>query len=53
MSLYKVETKVYRAGVSLSGPAEALPEGVGYMKFHGGKFSCFMLTGPYSDLAEA
>jgi effector-binding domain-containing protein len=53
MSLYKVETKVYRAGVSLSGTAEALPEGVGYMKFHGGKYSCFVLTGPYSDLAEA
>jgi DNA gyrase inhibitor GyrI len=53
MSLYKVDTQVYRAGVSLSGTPVALPEGLQYLKFHGGKYSAFVLTGPYSDLAEA
>ena len=53
MSLYKVKTQVYRAGVSLSGTPVSLPDGVEYMKFAGGKYSGFVLTGPYSDLAEA
>ncbi len=53
MSLYKVETQVYRAGVSLAAPPEALPPELSYEKFRGGRYSCFVLTGPYADLAEA
>jgi GyrI-like small molecule binding domain len=52
-SFYKVGPQVYRAGVSLAAAAERLPEGVQYTRFRGGKFSRFVLTGPYSDLPEA
>ncbi|HEY0795204.1 MAG TPA: GyrI-like domain-containing protein [Acidisarcina sp.] len=53
MSLYKRGPQIYRAGVSLSGGPEELPEGVEYAVFEGGKYSRFVLTGPYSQLAEA
>jgi DNA gyrase inhibitor GyrI len=53
MSLYKAGPKIYRAGVSLAGEARQLPEGVRYEKFRGGKYSRFVLTGPYSDLPTA
>src|ERR1700677_1411366 len=53
MSLYKMEAKIYRAGVSLAGVPEHLPEGLEYVLFKGGKYSRFVLTGPYSDLPEA
>jgi len=53
MSLYKVGPKVYRAGVSLAAEPKNLPETVRYEKFKGGKYSRFVLTGPYSDLPEA
>jgi DNA gyrase inhibitor GyrI len=54
MSFYKVEPKIYRAGVSLAAaPPEDLPEGLQYTKFKGGKYSRFVLTGPYSNLPEA
>jgi len=53
MSLYKVGPKVYRAGFSLAAPPVQLPEGFGYVKFSGGKYSRFILTGPYSDMPEA
>ncbi len=53
MSLYKVEPKIYRAGVSLAAGPRNLPEGLQYTKFKGGKCSRFVLTGPYSDLPEA
>jgi effector-binding domain-containing protein len=52
-SLYKVAPKVYRAGVSLAAAPSHLPDGVGYEEFKGGKFSRFVLTGPYSNLPEA
>ncbi|HEX4021552.1 MAG TPA: GyrI-like domain-containing protein [Acidobacteriaceae bacterium] len=52
-SLYKVGPKIYRAGVSLAAAPEDLPEGLAYTKFNGGKYSRFVLTGPYSDLPEA
>jgi DNA gyrase inhibitor GyrI len=52
-SLYKVAPKIYRAGVSLSAEAKNLPPGVRYEKFKGGKYSRFVLTGPYSNLPEA
>ncbi len=53
MSLYKVGPKIYRAGFGLSAPPVELPEGLAYELFKGGKYSRFVLTGPYSDLPEA
>ena len=53
MSLYKRGPKVYRAGFSLEAPPQKLPEGFDYVKFSGGKFSRFGLTGPYTDLPTA
>jgi DNA gyrase inhibitor GyrI len=53
ISLYKVEPKIYRAGVALDAAPAALPEGVQYTKFAGGKYSRFVLTGAYSHLPEA
>jgi effector-binding domain-containing protein len=53
MSLYKVGPKVYRAGVSVAAEPKNLPAGVRYEKFKGGKYSKFVLTGPYSNLPEA
>jgi effector-binding domain-containing protein len=52
-SLYKVGPKVYRAGVSVAAEPKNLPAGVRYEKFKGGKYSKFVLTGPYSNLPEA
>lgn len=53
MSLYKVEPKVYRAGVALDAAPADLPEGVQYAYFKGGKYVRFVLTGAYSNLPEA
>ncbi len=53
MSLYKVGPKIYRAGVSLASEPKNLPESMKYEKFHGGKYSRFVLTGPFSNLPEA
>ena len=53
MSLYKVSPQVYRAGVALAAAPKDLPEGLAYEKFPGGKYSRFVLTGPYSNLPEA
>jgi effector-binding domain-containing protein len=52
-SLYKMAPQVYRAGVSIAAPPRQLPAGVGYLKFGGGKYSCFELTGSYDDLGRA
>jgi len=52
-SLYKVEPKIYRAGVSVEAEPKNLPAGMKYLKFKGGKYSRFVLTGPYSNLPEA
>ena len=53
MSLYKIAPKIYRAGFSLTDPPQELPAGLTYTKFRGGKFSRFVLTGPYSNLGAA
>jgi effector-binding domain-containing protein len=53
VSLYKVEPRIYRAGVSLTGEPANLPDNVKYERFKGGKYSRFVLTGPYSNLPEA
>ena len=53
MSLYKMGPKIYRAGVSLAAPPVKLPQDLSYLKFTGGKYSRFVLTGPYADLGQA
>ncbi len=53
LSLYKVQRKIYRAGVSLAAPPTELPDGLEYSKFEGGKYCRFVLTGPYSNLPQA
>lgn len=53
MSFYKVDPKIYRAGVALAAPPANLPAGMGYEKFSGGKYGRFVLTGSYSNLPEA
>jgi effector-binding domain-containing protein len=53
MSLYRRGANIYRAGVSLASSPVELPAALKYEKFHGGKFSRFVLTGPYSDLPQA
>ena len=53
MSLYKVGPQIYRAGVALAAKPVNLPAGMSYEKFAGGKYSRFVLTGPYSNLGPA
>lgn len=53
MSLYKLTPKIYRAGVSVAAEPKNLPDEMKYEKFHGGKYSRFILTGSYSNLPEA
>ena len=53
MSLYKMGPQIYRAGVALAAPPVDLPAGMSYEKFPGGKYSRFVLTGPYSNLGPA
>jgi effector-binding domain-containing protein len=53
MSFYKVVPKIYRAGVSVAAAPKDLLDGLRYEKFKGGKYSRFVLTGPYSNLPEA
>lgn len=52
-SQYKVGPQIYRAGVSLAAEPKNLPVGVQHSKFQGGKYSRFILTGPYTKLPEA
>lgn len=53
MSLYKVGPKIYRAGLALAEAPKSLPAEMEYERFEGGKYSRFVLTGPYSDLPAA
>jgi len=53
MSLYKMGPKVYRAGFSLAEPPKELPDGPEYELLRGGKYSRFVLTGPYANLGPA
>jgi DNA gyrase inhibitor GyrI len=53
LSLYKREPKIYRAGVSVASEPSTLPKGLEFQKFSDGKYSRFVLTGPYSDLPAA
>jgi effector-binding domain-containing protein len=53
MSLYKGEAQIYRAGFALSEPPNNLPAGLQYEMFSGGRYTRFVLTGPYSNLPQA
>ncbi len=54
MSLYKMgPPNVYRAGFALAAPPVDLPGGLQFETFKGGKYSKFVLIGPYSQLGEA
>jgi len=53
LSLYKIGPMIYRAGVALAGPPAKLPQGVNDTEFSGGKYSRFVLTGPYANLGRA
>ncbi len=53
MSLYKMGPQIYRAGYMLAAPPADLPAGLRYEKFLGGKYTRFVLTGPYAQLGPA
>jgi effector-binding domain-containing protein len=52
-SLYKMGPEIYRAGFALSAAPVELPTGLGYVKFAGGSYKRFVLTGSYSELGPA
>lgn len=51
-SLYNMERQVYRAGLGLAAAPSNLPDSLQYEKIKGGKYSRFVLTGPYSNLGH-
>jgi DNA gyrase inhibitor GyrI len=53
LSLYKVESQTYRAGFALTSVPVKLTKELQCEKFQGGKYSRFVLTGPWSDLPAA
>jgi DNA gyrase inhibitor GyrI len=54
LSLYRIDPEpVYRAGVSLKHEPREVPDGLAYVRFDGGPYLKFVLTGPYSDLPQA
>jgi predicted transcriptional regulator YdeE len=53
MSLYRMNPSVYRAGFVVPEKPVEVPAGLEYELFEGGKYSRFVLTGPYSDLPAA
>jgi effector-binding domain-containing protein len=52
-ALYKIESQIYRAGVSVSAKPDHLPANVAYEKLPGGKYARLTLTGSYSNLPAA
>lgn len=54
LSLFKMKPQmVYRAGVIYESKPTFIPDQFQYIKFPGGKYSKFVLTGPYSNLGPA
>lgn len=53
-SLYKIEPQmIYRAGVAVDSNPSLLPQGLHHVRFEGGKYAKFTLTGSYSNLPVA
>jgi effector-binding domain-containing protein len=52
-ALYKAESQIYRAGVSVSAKPDHMPENAAYEKLPGGKYARLTLTGSYSNLPAA
>lgn len=52
-ALYKCGPDVYRAGYILAERPASVPEGLSYEEVAGGKYTKFVLRGPYSQLPEA
>jgi effector-binding domain-containing protein len=53
MALYRMRPDTYRAGFILAAIPKALPPELTYEQFPGGKYSRFVLTGPYHNLPQA
>jgi DNA gyrase inhibitor GyrI len=53
ISLYKTGPQIYRAGYMLAAPPAELPASLRYEKFLGGKYTRFVLKGPYAQLGPA
>jgi effector-binding domain-containing protein len=53
LSLYRMGPQIYRAGFAIAESPSKLPQGLEYFEFMGGKYSRFVLTGPYSQLGAA
>ena len=53
ITLFKREQQIYRAGFALAAAPVQPPEGLAYELFPGGKYSRFVLTGPFSNLGPA
>jgi predicted transcriptional regulator YdeE len=53
MSLYRMSPNVYRAGFALAAAPVKLPAELQHELLAGGKYSRFVLTGPYSQLPAA
>jgi effector-binding domain-containing protein len=53
MSLYKMDEGIYRAGVALDADPQQLPAGLSYEEFSGGKYTRFVLIGPFTELQPA
>ncbi|UOF00636.1 GyrI-like domain-containing protein [Bdellovibrio reynosensis] len=53
-SFYKVKPEmIYRAGATIDAKPAVLPAGYQVTQFQGGKYSRFIMTGPYKNLPEA
>ncbi|MBV9180331.1 MAG: AraC family transcriptional regulator [Acidobacteria bacterium] len=47
------DAMIYEAGLALTGPPEPMPQGLEYKRIKSGKYACFRLTGPYSQIWTA
>jgi effector-binding domain-containing protein len=52
-ALYKCGPDIYRAGYILAERSASIPEGLSYEEIPGGKYTKFVLHGPYSQLPQA
>ncbi len=52
-ALYQCGPDIYRAGYILADRPATIPDGLSYEVVPGGKYTRFVLTGPYSQLPEA